>query len=107
VTHRSELQGIELRYLLTTFIAESGATATVAELALALSREGFGLRGRPSKVVSDALRWEVRRGRVVRLGRGVYGLGHIPRQTRSRMRTRVQQLRRDVGTKVSPWVRAF
>lgn len=85
------LRGIELRYVLTTHLATRGS-ATVAELADALDASGYRLTGRGSKVVSDALRWEIGRGRVVRTGRGRYALGRIPRQTLARMRTRVSGL---------------
>ena len=43
---------------------------TVAELVDTLNAEGYELGGRASKVVSDALRWEVARGRVIRRARG-------------------------------------
>ena len=43
---------------------------TVAELVQVLRAEGYDLGGRESMVVSDALRWEVARGRVVRRRRG-------------------------------------
>jgi len=41
--------------------------------------------GRPSKAISDALRWERERGRVFRRGRGRYGPAHLlPRSTLDR-----------------------
>nr|WP_234781395.1 hypothetical protein [Mycobacterium tuberculosis] len=54
---------------------------------------GFGVRGRASKVVSEALRWEIGRDRVYRLGRGRYGPGYIPRSTEYRIHQRVLALR--------------
>jgi hypothetical protein len=59
----------------------------------ALCWHGFCVRGRASKAVSDALRWEIGRGRVRRLGRGVYGPGYIPRSTEYRIHQRVLALR--------------
>lgn len=91
------LWGLELRYVLCDIIAsQGGGTCTVAELVTALDRWGFELGGRPSKEISDALRTEVARGRVVRVGRGRYRTGSIPGSTRRRIRKvarhRVEQL---------------
>jgi hypothetical protein len=86
------LRGIELRYVLTFRLANQGP-ATVAELIEALRHHGFCVEGRPSKAVSDALRWEIEHGRVHRLGRGRYGPGYIPRSTDYRIRDRVLALR--------------
>ncbi|WP_081283771.1 hypothetical protein [Mycobacterium intracellulare] len=90
------LKGIELRYVLAMQLAVHGP-ATVAELIDALTWHRFSVRGRPSKVVSDALRWEIERGRVRRLGRGRYGPGCMPRGTEHRIHRRVLALRRAAG----------
>ena len=89
------LRGIELRYVLTVHLAVHGP-ATVAELIDAIRHHGFRVQGRPSKAVSDALRWEIEHGRVHRLGRGRYGPGHIPRSTDYRIHRRVLALREAV-----------
>lgn len=86
------LRGIELRYVLTMHLARHGR-ANVAELVEALYRYGFEFAGRPSKSVSDALRWETRYGRVRRHGRGRYGPGSIPRSTEYRIHKRELALR--------------
>ncbi|OMC53302.1 hypothetical protein A5745_22370 [Mycobacterium sp. IS-2888] len=86
------LQGIELRYVLAMQLAVHGP-GTIAELINALKWHGFCVRGRPSKVISDALRWEMARGRVRRLGRGRYGPGYMPRGTEHRIHKRVLELR--------------
>jgi hypothetical protein len=52
----------------------------------ALRHHGYQLGGRASKVISDALRWEVRRGRVQRLGRGLYRYHQAPATTARRIR---------------------
>jgi hypothetical protein len=70
--------------------------ATVAELIDALEYQGFRVQGRPSKAVSDALRWEIDHGRVYRLGRGRYGPAYIPRSTEYRIHQRVLALREAV-----------
>jgi hypothetical protein len=87
-----QLQGIELRYVLTLHLYQHGA-ASVTELIDLLGWHGFCVRGRPSKAVSDALRWEIERGRVRRLGRGLYGPAYIPHATEYRIINRVRTLR--------------
>ncbi|UGT92403.1 hypothetical protein [Mycobacterium ostraviense] len=77
------LRGIELRYVLTMQLSQHGL-ATIAEVLDALAWHGFSVRGRASKAISDALRWEIACGRVRRLGRGRYGPSYIPRDTSTR-----------------------
>ena len=89
------LRGIELRYVLTLHLAQQGP-ATIAELIDALSYHGFSVGGRPFKAVSDALRWEIGRGRVNRLARGRYEPGYIPRSTDYHIHQRVLTLRETV-----------
>jgi hypothetical protein len=89
---RHLLQCIELRYALTTYLLQHGPT-TVNELVEAMEWQGFHIDGRPSKQVSDALRWERRRGRVRRLARGLYAPGYVPRGTEYRIHNRVMELR--------------
>ena len=86
------LQGIELRYVLTWHLALHGP-ATIAEMIEALAWHGFCVSGRASKAVSDALRWEIARGRVYRIGRGRYRSADIPRSTEYRIHQRVLALR--------------
>jgi hypothetical protein len=52
------VSGTDPRYLLTAYLFDHGP-ATVDELVDALAYHGFRLLGRPSKAVSDALRWEL------------------------------------------------
>ena len=89
---RHLLQGIELRYALTMYLLQHGPT-TVRDLIEALEWQGFEINGRASKEVSDALRWELRRGRVLRLARGLYGPGYVPRATEYRIYKRVMEMR--------------
>ena len=87
------LRGIELRYALTVYMQVHGP-ASVPTLLDALDHWGFGVVGRPSKAVSDALRWEMGRGRVARIRRGRYkAVGWVPRGTEHRMHQRVLELR--------------
>jgi hypothetical protein len=67
-----------------------GVPLSLAELARAVEAMGIPLGPRPNETLSDALRWEVWRGRVQRWGRGTYKAGHeIPRSTLLYMRGRV------------------
>jgi hypothetical protein len=88
--------GLELRYLLTVALLDHGREMTLAELIRFVEVEGFTVDGRPSKTVSDALRWEVRKGRVVRLGRG-YTPAHMPRSTEWWIRRRVDPVREQLS----------
>jgi hypothetical protein len=90
------LRGRELRYVLTMHLAVHGP-ATVKDLIAALTWHGFDVSGRPSKTVSDALRWEIQWGRVRRLGRGRYGYGFMPRSTEYRIHRRVMALREEAS----------
>jgi hypothetical protein len=91
---RTELRGIELRYALTLLLAQHGPQS-VGELIAALEYQGFSIPGRPSKTVSDALRWEVKHDRVRLHGRGRYAPGPVPRSTEYRIHQRVMALRRE------------
>ena len=90
------LRGIELRYTLVRLLQLIGP-CTVPELVVAMQEWGFGVEGRPSKTVSDALRWERRRGRVRRLDRGLYRAGGMPRSTEYRIIWRVVALREEAA----------
>lgn len=86
------LRGIELRYVLTMHLARHGRS-TVRELVDALAFHGFTADSPVNKSVSDALRWERRRGRVRHVRYGVYAPGGMPRGTEYRIRQRELALR--------------
>jgi hypothetical protein len=90
------LRGIELRYVLTMHLFRHGRS-TIIELRDALAFQGFDVARPAPKSVSDALRWERRRGRVRRLGRGLYGPGQMPRGTEHRIHMRVLALRAEAA----------
>ncbi len=76
------MRGRALRFVLVDELMQREEGMTVAEMVDTLVlRHGFDLGGRASKVISDALRWETRRGRVVRLGRGRYRFVRAARST--------------------------
>lgn len=80
-TTREGIAGRELRYRLTMLLREAHRPLTVRELLETLDQADHAVAGRPSKTVSDALRWEIRRGRVVRVGRSTYAIARIPPST--------------------------
>lgn len=84
--HLPRLWGRALRFILVNEMMAAGGPVTVAELVRFIDHAGLPVEGRASKVISDALRWEVRRGRVVRLSRGVYQYRSAPRSTARRIR---------------------
>ncbi|WP_135459011.1 hypothetical protein [Mycobacterium sp. DL99] len=86
------LRGTNLRYVLTVQLLQHGAQS-VADLVDALEDQGFTTRGRPSKAISDALRWEIAHGRVCRVRHGRYRPCGMPRSTEYRIRERVAALR--------------
>ncbi|MCV7068099.1 hypothetical protein H7H51_24590 [Mycolicibacterium farcinogenes] len=85
-------RGTDLRYVLTMRLLQCGAQS-VADLVDALEEQGFTTAGRPSKAISDALRWEMSHGRVCRVRHGRYRPAEIPRGTEYRIRNRVLELR--------------
>ncbi|HEY7052679.1 MAG TPA: hypothetical protein VH496_11195 [Mycobacterium sp.] len=92
MTEKRCLRGTDLRYVLTHYLQAHGPM-TIAQLTSMLEQDGFETAGRASKAISDALRWEVRRGRVGHGRRGRYGPGWMPRSTEHRIRKRVLALR--------------
>ena len=84
---------LELRRYLIARIIERGGAASVANLVDDLADAGFEVAGRPSKTVSDALRPDVTRHRLVRLERGVYAEATIARSTRYRILAVARSLR--------------
>jgi len=82
-----------LRALLTLAIHEARRPMSVAQLVDVVAFEGIDVDGRPSKVISDLLRTEVAKGWVVRVGRGVYAPGRLPKSSKSRLRARLRRAR--------------
>lgn len=89
------LSRLDLRYFLSDVMAgDPHRTWTPGELAAEVDAAGFRVGGRPGKVVSDHLRAEVNRGRVIRVTRGRYRSGSIPGSTRRRMQYAIRHRRR-------------
>jgi hypothetical protein len=94
------LGGLLLRYEICLLLHDSRRALTVAELVARIEADGFSLGARPNKVVADAIRWEVRRGRVIKLRRGTYLGGLVPRTSEFRMRARLRAARVELSTGV-------
>lgn len=61
----------------------------LAELRQRIEAAGFTVAGRdPNELLADVLRWEVTKGRLRRVSRGRYAIGHLPEATASRVRHR-------------------
>jgi hypothetical protein len=95
---RYVLRGTDLRYTLTRLLRLLGPSS-VTELVAALEAWNFAVAGRPTKTVSDALRWEMQRGRVWRRGWGRYSAAGMPRGTEHRIITRVEALRAEAKSR--------
>ena len=87
------IRGLQLRSVLVLALLGRDRPMAVADLVRAVEEAGFSPPGRPGKSVADALRWEVRRGRVRRMGRDKYAGGYVANVTRHRMRARVARMR--------------
>jgi hypothetical protein len=82
------LRGRDLRHACLVVLARS-RPLTITELLAVLTDAGFAVAGDdPHKVLSDRLRYELRRGRVRRVSRGRYGIGRVAPTTAWRMRQR-------------------
>jgi len=82
--------GRDLRYVLTSKLRQARRPVSVFELVQWCDEIGLRLPGRASKVISDALRWEISWGRVTRLSRGVYQFRRVPRSTWGWIRRRAE-----------------
>jgi len=86
-----ELRGTDLRHWIIGE-ARKQSPISIRMMIASAADQGFSFAGRPSKVISDALRCERRRGRIVKTGRGEYTLGTIPRTSGRLIDQRLSQL---------------
>ena len=84
------LYGRRLRYAAAVALFEAQRPVTLEELARVLREDGFSVRGEPRKAVSDALRWELHKGRAIRTERGRYQTLGLARSTVRWMRAQVR-----------------
>src|SRR5690606_19404409 len=87
------IRGWELRFVLTVMLAEVGGVVTIRQMEAQLVRDGYSLVGRPSRVISDALRLEIEKGRVRRVARGRYRFVGMSKTTESRFRNGARRVR--------------
>jgi len=80
----------ELRYVLLSILEERREPTSVAELTDQLRLLQVPVAPPANKTISDALRAQLSRGRVVRQRRGVYLFGAMPDSTRYYVRSRAQ-----------------
>jgi hypothetical protein len=83
------LTGRRLRYAVALLLFEAEGTVTLDELSERLGASGYATSAEPRKVISDALRWELRRGRAIRVRRGQYRSLGLARSTVRWMRAQV------------------
>lgn len=83
------LTGRRLRYAVAVLLHDAQGTLTLADLASQLHAWGYSTSAEPRKAISDALRWELRKRRAVRVGRGRYRSVGLARSTRRWMRLQV------------------
>jgi hypothetical protein len=94
--------GLDLRAVCLVVLAARGQPMALRDLDREVRAAGFTPPGRPGKAIADALRWEVRRGRVRRVGPGRYAAGVIAKSTGHRMRARVARMRNRRDPPVPP-----
>ena len=87
------LRGSNLRYCLLALLDRAGRPCSIAELIDQLDQLGLVVHGAdPRKTVSDVLRWELTKGRVVRTGFGRYEALPRPPSTARKHRERLRDI---------------
>jgi hypothetical protein len=87
------LRGSNLRYCLLALLDLAGRPCSIAELIDQLEQLGLVVHGAdPRKTVSDVLRWELTKGRVVRTGFGRYEALPRPPSTARKHRERLRDI---------------
>lgn len=96
------ITGRPLRVLIVDLLVAHRAPRSIRQIVQELDSLHTPFGARPSKAISDALRWEVRRGRVESCGRGVYRFVGAPPTTVSRIRRRARSVRRHLEQRDAP-----
>ncbi|MDW3219871.1 MAG: hypothetical protein R8F63_14750 [Acidimicrobiales bacterium] len=91
--YRPEVTGILLRYALLDVMHGVTQPTSVDEIVHAIERLGVTIPERKGKWVSDALRTEHKKGRIIRVGRNRYVGTEIPRSTRYRAKRAIRDHR--------------
>lgn len=80
------LRGASVREAAVAVLINARRPLTILEIIQRLDRRGCVLPGpKPRQVLADGLGHEVKKGRVVRVRRGVYEIGRVPRTTAWRL----------------------
>lgn len=87
------LTGRYIREACMAVLLSTARPVSIGEVIDALARRRVRVGGgqEPHKAVSDALRYQVSIGRVVRVGRGCYAVVHVPPGIAKRVRRRLRQ----------------
>jgi hypothetical protein len=88
------MRSLHIRYLVLDALMRTPNPLSLDEIVQDLQRYGHDLGPSARKHVSDLLRSDLGRGRVVRVGRGVYRLGTVPVSTGYRIRNVARTLDR-------------
>ncbi|GJM38174.1 MAG: hypothetical protein DHS20C19_15410 [Acidimicrobiales bacterium] len=94
--YRPEVTGILLRYALLDVMHGVAQPASIDEIVRAIEGLGVEIPARKGKWVSDALRTEHKKGRIIRVGRNRYVGTEIPRSTRYRAKRSIRDHRAPV-----------
>lgn len=87
------LTGKTLRWVVCLLLRDNRKEMSISEIVIEVRKAGYEIAAsREGKAISDALRWEVQRGRVVLVRRGVYARGFMQRSTEYSMRERVARI---------------
>jgi hypothetical protein len=81
-----------MRYVLVDALTRAARPLAIADMVAAMARYEGALGAASNKSVSDLLRTKISRGRVVRVSRGVYRVGSVPRSTAWHIQRAVRDL---------------
>jgi len=90
------VSGMALRYLACLTLRQYRRPLTVGGLVSAIEADGWPIAGQPNKTLADALRWELKKKRIIRVGRGRYAYGKVPRSTEWWMRNELARIRSEL-----------
>jgi GNAT superfamily N-acetyltransferase len=93
LNYLDRIYGLPLRYLACIALRKARRPLSVAEIVEAIQAEGWDLGDQPNKLVADAIRWEVRKRRILKVARGRYRYGRMPRSTEWWMQNQVASIR--------------
>ena len=93
LNYLDRIYGLPLRYLACITLRRARRPMSVAEIVRTIQSDGWDLGDQPNKLVADAIRWEVRKRRILKVARGRYCYGRMPRSTEWWMQNQVAAIR--------------